>query len=357
MAAETQRKRISPSIDSLLANLPSENSDTYTIELKKIVLDNDLFSRENDVVKYLNDTASVHRFAAFYALLIICREYNNHSKYNSYVDKYGNEFTSYSLYNIVLSTYFRNKGILGERDEFNRAIKFAEDACQVLPTNLAIKHHYAEIIALVIEENINIDSVVINKAIERLDDVIIAHPKHAKYYCTNGRLIAAVGDYSRGIANIKKALDLEEVEDKDSMIRIGQYNYYLLQIKMMMENNQVDAKIGKFNSSFQVIEHNMDNIKTQYLEYLAFFSSVLAFILVTVNLVSKIDDFNKCAGIIIMFAGALVIVFGVFRMLLYFSEEIKFGKMKIIICYVTGFLFLIGGYLIGNNTLIQWLNL
>ena len=356
MATTTQRKRTLPSIDYLFANLPDVNSDEYTIRLKEIVLDNDLLSRENDVINYLENTSSTHRFAAFYALLIISRVYNNHSKYNSYADKYANEFTSYCLYKIVLSTYFRNKGILGERDDFNRAIKFAEDACQVLPTNLAIKHHYAEIISLVIEESIDIDATVINKAIERLDDVIIAHPKHAKYYCTQGRLIAATGDYSRGIANVKKALDLEEVIDKDSMIRIGQYNYYLLQIKMMMENNQVDTKIGKFNSSFQVMEHNMDSIKTQYLEYLAFFSSVLAFILVTVNLVSKIDDFNKCAGIIIMFAGALVIVFGTFRMLLYFSSKARIGIIKIVICYTIGVLFLIGGFLIGNDILIQWFN-
>jgi len=355
MATATQRKRALPSIESMFDSLPDEDSDEYTIKLKEIVLDNDLLSREDDVVKYLCSTSSVYRFAAFYALLIICREYNNHSKYNSYVDRFASEFTSYNLYKIVLSTYFRNNGILGERDDYKRAIKFAEDACQAMPTNLAIKHHFSEIIALVIEESIDIDSTIISKAIERLDDVIIAHPNHAKYYCTQGRLIAAMGDYSRATANVKKALDLEVVVDKDSMIRIGQYNYYLLQIKMMMENNQVDSKIGKFNSSFQEMEHNMDSIKTQYLEYLAFFSSVLAFILVTVNLVSKVDDFNKCAGIIIMFAGALVVVFGVFRMLLYFSTKVKLGTIKIIICNVIGLFLLVTGFLVGNQTLLQWL--
>lgn len=318
MSGGNRRRNTTQSINSLFANLPNENDDNYTVILKKIVLENDLITRETEVEDYLNTTSSNKRFAAFYALLIICREYNNYSKYNLYVDKYASEFARYNLYKIVLSTYFRNKGILGEKEEYKRSIRFAEEACEVLPTNLAVKHHYAAIIVQALEEKTDVDITIINKAIERLDDVIIAYPRHAPYYCTQGRLFAAMGDYHRGISNVKKALDLEEVIDKDSMIRIGQYNYYLLQIKMMMENKQVDEKIGEFNSTFHEIEHNFDNLKTQYLEYLAFFSSVLAFILVTVNIISQVDDFNKCAGIILMFAGALIVVFDVFRMLLYF---------------------------------------
>lgn len=357
MARRGSNRPVLPSIDSLLHNLPNENDDDYTIKLKKVVLDNNLLNRENDVENYLKDVNSNKRFSAFYALLIICREFNNYSRYNTYVDTYANEFQQYELYKIIMSTYFRNKGILGEKSEYIRAVRFAEEACSLLPTNLAVKHHYAEIIALVIEESVDISISEINKAIERLDDVIIAHPQHAKYYCTQGRLIAATGDYNRGISSIKKALDMEEVGDKDSMVRIGQYNYYLLQVKMMMETHQVDGKINKFNLSFEGMEEKLDNIKTQYLEYLAFFSSILAFILTSVNIVAKIDDFNKGAGIILMFAGALIIVFVVFRMLLYFSSRIKIGVIKIIFCFIVGFLFIMCGWLIGNQVILQYLNL
>lgn len=355
MANNNKPKNTAPSIGSLLASLPNENNDNYTIVLKQIVLDNNLSAREHDLENYLKNTSSRYRFAAFYALLIICREHNNYSKYNFYVDKYANEFTMYKLHKIILSTYFRNKGILGEKNSYKRAIKFAEEACAELPTNLAVKHHYAAILVLAIEDKVDVDAIAINKAIERLDDVIIAFPKHAQYYCTQGRLLAATGDYHQGIVNIKKALDLEEIVDKESMVRIGEYNFYLMQIKMMIENEQVDKKIGNFNSSFQEMEHNLDSIKTQYLEYLAFFSSILAFILASVNIISKIDDFNKCAGIILMFAGSLIMVFGVFRMLLYFSSKIRFGITKVIICFVIGIVFLAIGFLIGNQTLLQWL--
>lgn len=357
MARRGNNTPVIPSIESLFANLPNENEDNYTIKLKEVVLRNNLLDRENDVENYLNNANSNKRFSAFYALLIICREFNNYSKYNTYVERYANEFEQYSLYKIVMSTYFRNKGILGEEDGYIRAVRFAEEACDLLPTNLAVKHHYAEIIALVIEENVDVNISQINKAIERLDDVIIAHPNHAKYYCTQGRLIAATGDYHRGISCIKKALDMEGVADKDSMIRIGQYNYYLLQIKMMMETHQVDKKIAKFNSTFEGIEHSLDNVKTQYLEYLAFFSSILAFILTSVNIVAKMDDFNKCAGITLMFAGTLIIAFTAFRLLLYFSAKVKLNIIKMVICFIIGILLLVSGFLIGNELLFGYFGL
>ena len=155
--------------------------------------------------------------------------------------------------------------------------------------------------------------------------------------------------------NVKKALDFERGDNKDSLIRIGQYNYYLLQIKMLIENDKVDSKMGKFNSDFEQMENDLDGMKTQYLEYLAFFSSVLAFVLITVNIVISVDDFNKCAGIVLMFAGALVVVFGVFRMLLYYSSKIKFGILKTIFSYVIGLLLLIAGFIIGNQLYVYWL--
>ena len=342
-------------LETLFSGLPIEDDSQYTVELKRIVLDNDFLNKEREIENYLLNQQNQYRFAAFYSLLIVCREYNNYSKYNEYVDKYANQFHQVKLYKIVMSTYYRNKGILGDLGAYRNAIRFAEEACTMLPDNLAVKHHFAELIVLADEEGANVHVETINKAIERLDDVMDANPYHAKYYCTLGRLFASLGDYNQGMKNVKKALDFERGDNKDSLIRIGQYNYYLLQIKMLIENDKVDSKMGKFNSDFEQMANDLDGMKTQYLEYLAFFSSVLAFVLITVNIVISVDDFNKCAGIVLMFAGALVVVFGVFRMLLYYSSKIKFGILKTIFSYVIGLLLLIAGFIIGNQLYVYWL--
>lgn len=340
--------------DSVFSDLPDENDINYTINLKKTVMDNDLLIERNDIEAYLNNINSRYRFAAFYALLIIFRQFNQYSKYNSCVNTYINEFVDYNLYKVIMSTYFRNKGILGEKDEYYHAIRFAEEACTDLPANLAVKHHYAETVAFIIEEKVVVDIAIINKAIERIDDVIIVYSKHAKYYCTQGRLFAANGDYQRGIANIKKVLDLEEIAGKDSLVRIGQYNYYLIQIKMLSENEQLDGKIGEFNSSFSEVKNNLDLIKTQYLEYLAFFSSILAFILITGNIAITVNDFNKSAGIILMFTGSLIIVFVIFRTLLYFTSDKRYSYLKMLGCCSIGMVFLVMGFLLGNLELLLY---
>ncbi len=346
------------SFDDLFSVLPDKDNDEYTIILKDIVLKNKLVDQENNLLKYLKNPNSASPFAAFYALLIICREYNKYSKYNYYVDEYSNRFRNIKLYKIVLSTYYRNKGNLEDKEEYRLSIKYAEEACILLPHNLAVKHHYAAIIVSAIEEKYKVEVNEINKAINRLDDVIQVFPKHALYYCTQGRLFAALGNYERGITNVKKALDLEEVVDKDSMIRIGDYNYYLIQIKMLMENERADKRINEFNLNYQEIQHNLDSIKTQYLEYLAFFSSILAFILTTVNIISSTNDFNKCAGLILMFSGALIIGFGVFRMLLYYSTHIKFRIIKLVISYSIGFVLLLMGFVLGNHsTIVGWIKI
>lgn len=350
------RRNISarPNIQSLLETLPPENDNAFTIKLRDIILEKDLFNRETDLEEYLNKNSSSKRFAAFYALLIICRELNNYSKYNNYVDIYSKQFTQYELYTIVMSTFYRNKAILGEKQAYAQAISWAQKACAKLPNNIAVKHHFAEIVVLAIEESENVISCsLIEEALDKINDVITVYPLNAKYYSTQGRLFAAKCDFATGISCIKKALDLEVANDKDALIRIGEYNYYLLQIKMMMETQNVDEKIGNFNSSFSELQHNLDNTKTQYLEYLAFFSSILAFILTTVNIVAKIDDFNKAAGIVIIFAGVLIVVFDIFRILLYYSSAIKLGILKLIFCLIVGFLLIICGLFIGNQAYIM----
>ena len=177
-------------IDNLFNELPNADDDKYTIELKNIVMNNNLVSNKDDLETYLTNLNSKHRFSAFYSLLIISREYNNYSDYNGYVEKFSSEFTKFKLNKIILSTYCRNKAVLGDKDEYFKAIKFAEEACELMPTNLAVKHHFAAMIVLAIEEKVNVDKNDINKddiidinmqdGIVKTIDWYLAHPEYLK---------------------------------------------------------------------------------------------------------------------------------------------------------------------------------
>lgn len=351
-------------VRDLLATMPENEDDDYTIMLKDFVINYDMINNQSILYNILNSQETPEiKFSAFYSLKIIYREFGSYSKLIELVDNYGIQYKNIKLYDIVLSTYYRNKVILGEKEWESLAIKHAELACESSPDNLAIKHHYAEIIALMLEENLEVSQLEINRAIDRLDDVIAIYNKHAKYYCTKGRLLAAKGEYNLAIKNINKALDLETVNDKDSMIRIGQYNYYLSRVHMLQNNLMLDEKVKMFdkdteaaNSKIKMLIENVDDMKTRYLEYLAFFSSVLAFIMVTINVAINIENFSRAVGLILVLAGALVITFVLFRLLLPYTNKDKFVVLKTILCLIVAILLILIGVSCGNNMLNEFVN-
>lgn len=348
----------------ILENMPVNDADDYTIKLKEFVIDYDMINNQSilyDIVTS-QDTLEI-RFSAFYSLKIIYREFGNYSKLIELVDSYGAPFRNIKLYDIVLSTYYRNKVILGEKEWGHSAIKYAELACVSCPTNLAIKHHYSEIIAWMLEENLDVSVEEIDKAIDRLDDVISVYKKHAKYYCTRGRLLAAKGEYELAGKSINTALGLETASDKDSMIRIGQYNYYLSRVHMLENNLELDEKIKNFDeereesdSKIKALIENVEDMKTRYLEYLAFFSSVLAFIMVTINVAIKVEEFNKAVGLILVLAGALVITFILFRIILPYTSHDRFVMIKLVICLVVAVILILIGVGTGNGLLNPLIN-
>ena len=338
-------------LNDLFSQLPSDRDAEYTVQLKRLVIDHNLALDLDSLKAYVEKTDNPYCFAAFYSLLIVSRQQNNYSEYNHFVDCYSSRFTEYPLNKIIQSTYFRNKEILGEKGNMRRAIKYAEEACTVMPHNLAVMHHYSELIALAAEDETYTDKSAIEKALERLDCVILSNPRHAKYYCTRGRLLVALGKYEIGIVAIQQALDLEKKTDCDALIRIGQYNSYLLQAKMRAENHKIDQKIGSFDSVFSKVKNDLDSTKTQYLEYLAFFSSVIAFIISAVNIVGRVDTFDMCAGVLVMLSGLLVVVFSTFRILLNYEQKLRYGVIKLIVCFGLGFSLLILGYCMGKGAI------
>lgn len=348
-------------IKEIFLNLPSVNCDNYTVILKKEVIDNDLMNKKELLINILlSDGNRNVKFACFYSLLISCRQYEDYSSYIKYVEDYGGQFKDIELYNVVKSTYHRNKGILGDKDEMNVAISFAEKACISLPSNLVVKHHFAELITLAIEEDISIDMSLIDTAIEYLQEIISEYPSHAKYVCTRGRLYAARREYQKAISDIKRAIDLEKVNKTDSLIRLGRYNYYLLNVKLISKIDEVDKQMLKVDGAFDefkkqtqsassMIKNELDNLKTRYLEYLIFFSSIIAFIITTVNIATRLDDFNKSAGLILMFGGTLSLIFCIFRTLLPYALKDKYCIWRVIITIVISIILVGIGYVVGNN--------
>lgn len=341
--------------------MPSNLDDVYTIKLKGFAISQEIQDNMQLLYDILESGFDVKlKFSAFYSLLIIYREFGKYSKLIELVDMYSMHFVRIPLYNVVLSIYYRYKIILGEKEWGADAVRYAEIACDKLPTNIAVKHHYVETVVFEIEENIQVDNEHINKALERITDVISVYNTTAKYYCTKGRLLAIKEEYQDAISNINRALDLEDSNSKDAMIRIGQYNYYLLHVKVQQNLSVIDDYISDFDDKVSQTEMNIlkmyddvDDLKTKYLEYLSFFSSILAFIMITTNIAINVQDFNKFVGMIVVIAGALIISFSIFRFLLPYSRKDKHIIIKTIVALIISISFIAFGLLLGNDMIIK----
>lgn len=71
--------------------------------------------------------------------------------------------------------------------------------------------------------------------------------------------------------------------------------------------------------------------------------------MITINVVVSIGDFDQAVGLILILAGALVLVFSLFRTLLPFSEENNYFKTKYSIVIITSLLLIFLGMVLGNR--------
>lgn len=344
-----------------LQTMPSNDDTNYTLKLKEFILRIDLESKKDVFYLVINSEQSIEiRFAAFYALIIYYRDFTNNTMLIELVDNYGSQFNNIKLYDIVLSLYYKNKIKFGYKEFGELAIRHAELACQLLPSNWTIKHHYAETVAFVAEEGINVSEDTINKALFRLDEALNFQKTNALFHSTKGRLLAQEKKYDEAIENLEKALRFEIVENKDSLIRIGQYNYYLLKVQMLNINHDLkkdamefENNVKKSNIKLEDLIKDVDDMKTRYLEYLSFFSSILAYIMITVNIAIKIPNFKIAVSLLLVLAGILIITFTLFRVLLPYTKQKPNESRKLFFCLSVAIILLIIGLLYGNDLFIN----
>ena len=344
-----------------LCKIDNEEDPLFTIKLRDIVIDCSSEDITQEFFLFLdnNNNSIKLRFAAFYAIYIYYRRYEHHSLLFSLVDKYSNIFNEFQLNDVVLSQYYRLK-FLETNDEFAiiNAIKFAKRAAENLNDNAGVLQNFAGMVASALEAGREESKEYLMEAIQCMDKAILVFHDYPKHYCTKGRLLSWTGDYESAKKYIRKAIDLESTDSRDSLLRISQYNDYYIDIKMReslekLSAHLLDAQVtmNRINEYTQKnsskIFEKLDTMQARYLELLAFFSAVIALILTSVNLVNNYEDFNAVAGLIMVMGGVLIIGFCALRCLIIFNKDnISWKRYLSVFCVAV---LLIGlGYCLGN---------
>ena len=319
--------------------LPDHKDSEYTIILSSLVIPftyNDLLNQFFPIIEDKELALSI-RFAAYYSCSIFFRRNNKFEEMIKLADMYSRYFVQYPLNDIVLSFKYRYMALeYHSIDLMQISISYALKAKKALEHHKAILHHFAETIATGLEYNLikNDDKSIfileafnaINESIE-LWNVEPSQKKYAKNYATLGRLYIQNGDFDNGKSNILKFLNYEDGDTVDSLKRIIKYNNYLYNAQYEksvhnLHNEEIEVE-EKLKMKLVKISQELENSKVNYIEFLAFFSSIIAILSCSTSLIANADNFNIAACLIVILCGVIIFSFNIFSIILEWRYQTK----------------------------------
>lgn len=338
-----------------LQNFAHPLSGNYTIDLRNLLFSIDIDRREEVFSEILRDESLDEqiRFNAFYALSIHYRRGEHTSCYCRLVDKYIAQFEQeYPLTDVNWAIYYKYKS-RQDRSYLINAIEHAERAAERIRNNPGVYQTCADLVVLALDSDQQIPRERIDNAVKLIDRALAINTEYPKYYCTKGRLFFYLERYEEARALLERAIDLEKLNDNDSVLRTSQYYYYLIDIQskemgrrlnreLHSAAEQIECKVQENEKQTNKLFGDLDSMKSKYLEFLAFFASVLAFIISTINIIQHFQARDAIALLLVM-GGILNITFALFRLIIEYNNTKK-SYIRTSVIVVAGALLIALGY-------------
>ncbi|MFE4525733.1 hypothetical protein ACFRCQ_27195 [Cytobacillus firmus] len=302
-----------------LDNLPEHTTRDFELKLTKIAetLEETEYSQlllylENRIA---SQTANQILFASFVILTIYARRMKNISQFREIVERFGEKFIDFPLYPHILSLLYKE---IGTNDAIEQAVAFAREATQNLPNQVGVLHNYAEAVVHIKEHGFMVSQEELQEAYTYINRVVHLSPRYAKFHCTRGRILAALGKFNEAKEAIRKAIDMEESSKKDYAIRINDYLYHLSRVQTNEFSQVFSDKIALTEKSFDEakdeIDQSISKLKSENLQMLGFFTAIISFTIGSFNILGD-KNFLESALLILILSGALVLAFVGFGLL------------------------------------------
>lgn len=233
--------------------------DHFTDEIKNVCKKLNEEKINQQLVPLLNsDVSNDIKFLAYYTIFTFYRRREEKSKLYHFIEQYSSSFQDHPFNNIVLSQYYKFKydETIDEFENLDKAICFANEARKQIQNNYGVYITYSELVALGLENNSSRYKAHLQEAIDSIHKANELKKDYPKNYYIYGKLLAYSGDYPAGLHFIKKAIDLEDRERKDSFIRILQYSISKESIICKMENKKLEERLTRYiilNSIFLIV--------------------------------------------------------------------------------------------------------
>lgn len=309
----------------------------FTINVRNIVI-NCRIDNIEFLTNYLESeldikSAPENSFKIYYAILTYYRRMIKNDKYADIVSKFYDSFSmEYQLHPLMLvSLSLKAKFESKLEDAVNYALKATESSY------LGVNQNYADLVTSALEFEISLGEDVIEEAMAKLNIEIAKGNRYAKYFCTQGRLMYILDNnkYKKACELIEKAISLEDSNKQDYPIRISQYYNALVNIKINESKRRlldsfsktINEKTDELTNIIKEETDNtldiLDNQKSKYFEILAFFASMVALIVSTVNIAVNFKSPKEASSLLIVLAGILTFSYSVFRYLMTYNQEKK----------------------------------
>jgi len=316
------------SVEEYLNSLPEEGQSSFTKSITIYI--NDLTEKEEiDLLNILESSENEKvRFGAFYSLMVFFRRSKMYKKSEEIALKYAKDFTNKPLLQYQLSYIYRHRG---GKNDLRIALQYADKSINIVQNNKnydedypGLYNNYAEIVAQILENEVELERNIVDKAFEYINKAIMINIDYAKYYFNLGKLQCYTNDFESAKINFIKAIDMEDSRSTGFAIRISEYQDYLMKCNTLQAitklNNYVKVNVEDFSIIKKDILEEFKDAKKGILEFIAFFSAIITFIISSIQISTKLAV-DEAVTLILVMLGALIVAFGAFRMILDYSKK------------------------------------
>lgn len=322
-------------IKEFVSQLPDDKTSDFSTQITDFVVESissnkgvELENIINEQLKGLNQDSD-KRFAYFYILVVYYRRMKSNSKLGELITSFEKDYSKRPLFLFSKSSFELNKNT---KQSCEMALMLAEECIEIIKNKgndydseyLGFYNHYSTIIVRYLEKKYEIDRSKIELAKDYIWKCIKNKKDNPTYYVTLARLELNDYQYDSATTHVQYAIDIE-----NDIGRISEYNDLLVKIEYQQTIQDLEEKSNQISQlviqNQKLIEENKINI----LEYLGFFSGVMAFLITSANI--AVSNPDLAYKLILMMLGALLIGFSSFTMLIQ-KDNYKIWRIVTTVC-------------------------
>jgi tetratricopeptide (TPR) repeat protein len=308
-----------------LATAPSQTDPAYPQFMRDIT--EALQDPENILARILERKTADYavRFNALYGLLHRLRREERITEYASLVARYESEFRKEPYFSTFRAIVERGRG---DNVSLRHAVSLSREAARTIPKVAGVLHQVAAFAADYFER---VDSTPPPREIEEAEAyadraIEISDGRISHFFETQARLLALRGEFDSARIAVNRALELEPRQGRDYYRRITQYQATRIKIELLQQQ-------ARWHAIQDQNRRDLDEFKSEQLQLLGLLAAVVAFVVSTANIATKIATVDGIR-LIQATAGALILFFATFSLM---SNR---AVWRVVVAYLIGVLLL-----------------